>query len=89
MVNIDVQLAENEFNNALNSPDAEKKCIDKASYELEKSKKYHKENKFEKAIEHYGKVWENSKKSQKTLVKCQLISYCFPSGLSDITIDEE
>jgi len=70
MVNIDQQIAENEFNNALNSPVIQKKCIGKASYELEKSKKYHKENKFEKAIDHYGKVWENSKKSQSNK-KCR------------------
>ena len=62
MVNIDMLLAENAFDNASSSVDADQKCIDKAEYELEKAKKYQSENKFDKAIEHYGKVWENSKK---------------------------
>jgi len=62
MVNIDMQLAENMFINASNSPDADKKCIEKAAKELQKAEKYQSENKFDKAIEKYGKVWENSKK---------------------------
>jgi len=33
IVDIDVQLAENIFNNASNSPDADKKCIEKAAFQ--------------------------------------------------------
>ena len=58
-----MQLAENAFVNASSSVDADQKCIDKASSALEKAEKYKSENKFDKAIDHYGKVWENSKKS--------------------------
>jgi hypothetical protein len=63
MVDIDMQLAENMFINASNSPDADKKCIEKAAKELEKAKEDLGKDKFDKAVEHFGKVWENSKKS--------------------------
>jgi VCBS repeat-containing protein len=63
MVDIDMQLAENMFINASNSPDADKKCIEKAAKELEKAEEDLGKDKFDKAVEHFGKVWENSKKS--------------------------
>ena len=63
MVNIDMQLAESAFDNVSSSVDADQKCIDKATSELKKGEKDRSEDKFDKAIEHYGKVWEYSKKS--------------------------
>ena len=64
LIDIDEELSGNEFTIAEESPDSKQKCLDDAEKEIEKAEKEEAKDKYDKAIDHLGHLWEKS-------VKCQ------------------
>jgi len=64
LVDIDNQIATNEFIIAEKSPDSTQECLDDAEKEYKKSDKELKNGKYDKAIDHMGHLWEKSLKCQ-------------------------
>jgi hypothetical protein len=63
-VDIDEQLAENEFVKATKSENPDKKELDKAGEEFEKVGKEKGKNHYDRAIKHLSHAWDKSVKAQ-------------------------